>query len=172
MKKLIGLLAICFVFSLSALAQHEKHAGGARPEVGGGHQNIPKGGPAKVTTPHPAEENRKFNDKAGHPKLPTYMPVDNGWGMIPAGTTLITIWIIRGSMVASPVVSGAATSGTSQAVVPAASGSAVSTFPWLPTTSASVTAGSGIRTKSASTTIPITPAGISPITFGSESTPT
>jgi hypothetical protein len=24
----------------------------------------------KVTTPHPAEENRKFNDKAGHPEAP------------------------------------------------------------------------------------------------------
>ena len=46
------------------------------------------------------------------------MPVDNGWAMIPAGTILITIWIIRGSMATSPVVSGAATSGVSQAVVP------------------------------------------------------
>ena len=64
MKKLIGLLVICFAFSLSAVAQHGGHQGGGRPEVGGGHQNIPKHGPAKVSTPHPAEENRKFNDKA------------------------------------------------------------------------------------------------------------
>jgi hypothetical protein len=64
MKKLIGLLVICFAFSLSAVAQH-----GARPEVGG-HENIPKHGPAKATTPHPAEENRHFDDKAGHPNAP------------------------------------------------------------------------------------------------------
>jgi hypothetical protein len=71
MKKLIGLLVICFAFSLSAVAQHAGHeGGGARPEVGGGHQNIPKHGPAKVTTPHPAEENRKFSDKEGHPNAP------------------------------------------------------------------------------------------------------
>lgn len=70
MKKLIGLLVICFAFSLSAVAQHGGHQGGGRPEVGGGHQNIPKHGPAKVTTPHPAEENRKFNDKEGHPNAP------------------------------------------------------------------------------------------------------
>ena len=63
MKKLIGLLVICFVFSVSALAQHE------RPSVGG-RENIPKHGPAKVTTPHPAEANRHFDDKAGHPAAP------------------------------------------------------------------------------------------------------
>jgi hypothetical protein len=57
MKKLIGLLVICFAFSLSAVAQHGGHpGGGGRPEVGGGRQNIPSHGPARVTTPHPAEE--------------------------------------------------------------------------------------------------------------------
>ena len=48
--------------------------------------------------------------------------------MIPAATTLITIWIIRGSMAASPAVSVAAIFGASEAAVPAASGSVVSTF--------------------------------------------
>ena len=70
MKKLIGLLVICFAFSLSALAQHGGHEGKGRPEVGGGRQNIPKHGPAKVATSHPAEANRKFNDKEGHPGAP------------------------------------------------------------------------------------------------------
>jgi hypothetical protein len=67
MKKLIGLVVVGFVFSLSALAQH---AGGGRPEVGGGRQNIPRRGPAKVTTAHPAEENRNFSEKQGHPNAP------------------------------------------------------------------------------------------------------
>ena len=70
MKKLIGLLAICFLFSLSALAQHGGHGGGGRPDVGGGRMNIPTHGPARVTTPHPVEEHRHFNDKAGHPDAP------------------------------------------------------------------------------------------------------
>ncbi|MFZ1130039.1 MAG: hypothetical protein WBV31_00495 [Terriglobales bacterium] len=70
MKKLIGFLVICFVFSLSALAQHEGHMGGGRPEVGGGRQNIPKHGPVRATNPHPAEENRHFADKEGHPNAP------------------------------------------------------------------------------------------------------
>ena len=75
MKKLIGLLAICFVFSLSAVAQQGGHQGGGRqgggrPEVGGGHQNIPKHGPARATTQRPAQENRHFNDRGGHPEAP------------------------------------------------------------------------------------------------------
>jgi hypothetical protein len=32
--------------------------------------NIPTHGPARVTTPHPVEEHRHFNDKAGHPDAP------------------------------------------------------------------------------------------------------
>jgi hypothetical protein len=75
MKKLIGLLAICFVFSLSAVAQQGGHQdrgrqGGGRPEVGGGHRNIPKHGPARATTQRPVEENRHFNDRGGHPDAP------------------------------------------------------------------------------------------------------
>jgi hypothetical protein len=57
MRKLIGLLVICFLFSLSALAQH---GGGGRPEVSGGRMNIPTHGPARVSTPHPVEEHRHF----------------------------------------------------------------------------------------------------------------
>jgi len=43
MKKLIGLLVLCIVFSLSAVAQHGGHEnhGGGRPEVGGGRQTSP-----------------------------------------------------------------------------------------------------------------------------------
>jgi hypothetical protein len=75
MKKLIGLLAICFVFSLSALAQHGGNQGGGRqgggrPEVGGGRQNIPSHGPARVRSSHPVRENRHFNDRGGHPDAP------------------------------------------------------------------------------------------------------
>ena len=77
-------------------------------------------------------------------RLPTYIAMDNGWAMIPAVATLTIIWIIRGSMAASPADSAAATFGASAAVVPAASGSAVSSSPWLPTTLATVTAGCGI----------------------------
>jgi hypothetical protein len=68
MKKLISVFAICFVFSLSALAQKEGKA--ARPEVGGGHQNIPAHGPAHVKKPAPAQENRTFSEKPGHPNAP------------------------------------------------------------------------------------------------------
>jgi hypothetical protein len=67
MKKLIGLLAICLAFSLSAVAQHP---GGGRPEVGGGRQNIPAHGPARIKTARPPEENHHFNDREGHPDAP------------------------------------------------------------------------------------------------------
>jgi hypothetical protein len=70
MKKLIGLLAICFLFSLSALAQHGGHGGGGRPAVGGGRQNIPAHGPARVTTPRPVEEHPHYSDSPGHPDAP------------------------------------------------------------------------------------------------------
>ena len=68
MKKLIVLLAFCFAFSLSAIAQYGH--GGGRPEVGGGHANIPKHGPARVTSPHGTEEHRNFSEKEGHPNAP------------------------------------------------------------------------------------------------------
>jgi hypothetical protein len=61
MKKFIGLLAVCFLFSFVVYAQH--HGGG-----GGGH--APAHGPAPVRNPHPPEENRHFNDRSGHPDAP------------------------------------------------------------------------------------------------------
>jgi hypothetical protein len=61
-KKLIGLLAVCFMFSVVALAQHHG--------VGGGAAHIPSHGPAPVHTPKPAQENHHFNDKGGHPDAP------------------------------------------------------------------------------------------------------
>jgi hypothetical protein len=67
-KKLIGLLAICLAFSLSAVAQHNE--AGGQPEVGGGRQNIPAHGPAHIRTARPPEENRHFNDREGHPDAP------------------------------------------------------------------------------------------------------
>jgi len=69
MKKLIGLLAVSLMFLVAALAQ--KNERGGRAEVGGGERNIPKSGPAPARgAPHAAQENRKFNDKAGHPEAP------------------------------------------------------------------------------------------------------
>ena len=69
MKKLIGLLTICFAFSLSAMAQHGGHESGGRPEFGG-RQNIPSHGPGRVQSPRAPEENRHFNDREGHPDAP------------------------------------------------------------------------------------------------------
>ncbi|MGA8286150.1 MAG: hypothetical protein WB796_15455 [Candidatus Sulfotelmatobacter sp.] len=60
MKKFIGLLAVCCLFSLLALAQ--------RHDVGGGVRNIPAHGPAPAAHPAPAAPH--FNDKAGHPDAP------------------------------------------------------------------------------------------------------
>jgi hypothetical protein len=65
MKKLIGVFAICFVFSLSALAQHS-----GRPEVGGGKENIPSHGPDHVKNPAPAHEDHHFDNRPGHPNAP------------------------------------------------------------------------------------------------------
>jgi hypothetical protein len=62
MKKLIGLLALCFLFSVAALAQ--------RHEVGGGAKNIPSHGPARARVSHPAPEKPHYSDKAGHPEAP------------------------------------------------------------------------------------------------------
>lgn len=70
MKKLIGLLALCCIFSLPVLAQRHEGGGGGRAEVGGGRQNIPKRGPARVETPRAPEEHRNFSEKEGHPNAP------------------------------------------------------------------------------------------------------
>jgi hypothetical protein len=61
MKKLSGLLAVCFLFSLAAVAQH-------RAAFGGGPRNIPARGPAPVHVAKPAPT--RFSDKAGHPEAP------------------------------------------------------------------------------------------------------
>jgi hypothetical protein len=62
MKKIIGLLVVCFLFSYVAFAQ--------RHEVGGGARNIPSHGPAPARAAHPAPATSHFNDKAGHPDAP------------------------------------------------------------------------------------------------------
>ena len=69
MKRLIGVFAVCLVFSLSALAQHEQHGGG-RPEVGGGRPNIPSHGPARVKAPASTQEHRNYSEREGHPNAP------------------------------------------------------------------------------------------------------
>ena len=63
MKKLVGPLTICFLFSLLAFAQH-------RAAVGGGVKNIPAHGPAPVHAPKAAPAAPHFSDKAGHPEAP------------------------------------------------------------------------------------------------------
>jgi hypothetical protein len=65
MKKVIGLVVLCFLFSVLAFSQHHG-------EVGGGPSHIPSHGPAPAHEGHaaPAQENRHFNDKAGHPDAP------------------------------------------------------------------------------------------------------
>ena len=74
MKKLIVLATMFLIVCLYAIAQERGHEaqshGGAKPEVGGGY--IPKRGPApvKASQAHAPEENRKFNDKEGHPEAP------------------------------------------------------------------------------------------------------
>ena len=64
MKKLVATIALCFLFSAVALAQH-------RASVGGGARNIPAHGPAPARASHPAPaQESHFNDKAGHPDAP------------------------------------------------------------------------------------------------------
>ncbi len=73
MKKLIGLVAVSLLFLVGAWAQKAERGG--RPEVGG-ERNIPKRGPAPVreaphgAAPRAVQENRKFNDREGHPEAP------------------------------------------------------------------------------------------------------
>jgi hypothetical protein len=64
MRKLIGLFAVCFLFSAPVFAQHK-----GKPEVGGGH--IPAHGPAAYKAPsHPVPPTQGHTEKAGHPNAP------------------------------------------------------------------------------------------------------
>ena len=64
MKSIQLAFATLLVLSVPAFAQHEKSGDG-------GHQAPPAHGPAPVKgTPHAAEPNRNFSDKAGHPNAP------------------------------------------------------------------------------------------------------
>src|SRR6202451_2272907 len=67
MKKfLVPAITFFFILAVPIFAQQK---GGGHPEVGGGH--IPAHGPAPMhATPHPAEPNRNFSEKAGHPNAP------------------------------------------------------------------------------------------------------
>jgi hypothetical protein len=57
-------LATLLVLAVPAFAQHDKPGGG-------GHQPIPRSGPAPVkSAPHAVEPNRNFSDKSGHPNAP------------------------------------------------------------------------------------------------------
>jgi hypothetical protein len=83
MKQLIGLLAVCLIFSIPVFGQRE---GAARPAHGG---FIPEHGPAPAPAPRadqhraqaPAqsqEEHRSFNDQPSHPNAPHVHP-DGKW---------------------------------------------------------------------------------------------
>lgn len=77
MKKLIGLLALCFVISLPALAQRHE-GGGGRPEVGGGRQNIPKRGPARVELHALPKNTAPSTKKKDIPMHRTWIAADSG----------------------------------------------------------------------------------------------
>jgi hypothetical protein len=62
MKKLIAPLAIGFLFSAMAFAQHQ--------DVGGGPSHIPARGPAPVHNPQVGPEHPNYADKPGHPAAP------------------------------------------------------------------------------------------------------
>lgn len=85
MKSLLGILAVCLLCSVPALAQ-EKHGQGGKPahDVGGGY--VPRHGPPAVKSiPHPAQaehrddqhgndqqrnDHPKYSDRQGHPEAP------------------------------------------------------------------------------------------------------
>ena len=72
MHRAIGVLTISLLVTVGALAQKGEHHGG-EGRVGGGY--IPKKGPPAVREARPAPEahpaeNRKFNDREGHPEAP------------------------------------------------------------------------------------------------------
>jgi len=75
MKKYIGLLVALLVISLAAFGQK----GGGHEEKGAQHAAPPTRGPAPVRgNPHPAQQNRNYSDKAGHPNAP-HVDKGNRW---------------------------------------------------------------------------------------------
>ncbi len=75
MKKYIGLLVALLVISLAAFGQK----GGGHEEKGAQHAAPPTRGPARVRgNPHPAQQNRNYSDKAGHPNAP-HVDKGNRW---------------------------------------------------------------------------------------------
>ncbi len=75
MKKYIGLLVALLVISLAAFGQR----GGEHGESHAAHAAPPTRGPAPVRgNPHPAQENRNYSDKAGHPNAP-HVDKGNKW---------------------------------------------------------------------------------------------
>jgi len=75
MKKYIGLFVALLVISLAAFGQR----GGEHAEARAPHAAPPTKGPAPVRgNPHPAQENRNYSDKAGHPNVP-HVDKGNKW---------------------------------------------------------------------------------------------
>jgi hypothetical protein len=70
-KTTLGLLAGMLLVTATAFSQeHPGEHPGERPAAAP-HQNIPERGPAPARgNPHPAQENRTYNDKEGHPNAP------------------------------------------------------------------------------------------------------
>ena len=109
---------MCFAFSLSAVAQRGGHESGGRPEVGGGHQNIPAHGPARVKKSTSSRGEPDISaTKKDIPKLRTCMPNGQWVGHNSGRGDPITIWIIHGNTAALREVSDAGMFGFSVVVV-------------------------------------------------------
>lgn len=65
MKKAVELLAVGLIFMMPGFSQQKGEHGNAH---GGGF--VPKHGPAPVRNARPAQQNRSFADKPGHPEAP------------------------------------------------------------------------------------------------------